>query len=219
MFHVKHSEISPEVRGFLESQLSPSGVGTIGAGLARFAELLAKHAASRGLLSKSQRDEQAIWNHILDSLQALALPAVRQVKSIIDAGSGGGLPGIPIALAKSESQVLLVERSAAKAEFLELAKTIVPVPNVRVLCREVREVYAENSDSIVIARAFLKPVAWQELVTKWSLTATWIIFATDINRSEWETAARNCGLLSKAYHEYSLPGSTAKRFVTEFGSR
>ncbi|HVA87003.1 MAG TPA: 16S rRNA (guanine(527)-N(7))-methyltransferase RsmG [Candidatus Saccharimonadales bacterium] len=61
--------------------------------------------------------------HILDSLAAVPLLKAASLDDLIDLGSGGGVPGIPIAIAMPRAHMLLVESIAKKARFLETAVT------------------------------------------------------------------------------------------------
>jgi 16S rRNA (guanine527-N7)-methyltransferase len=60
-------------------------------------------------------------DHLLDSLSAVAILREAKVRSILDLGSGGGLPGIPLAIALPDVRVLLVESVGKKARFLATA--------------------------------------------------------------------------------------------------
>ncbi len=59
--------------------------------------------------------------HLLDSLAAVPLLRSEGLTDLIDLGSGGGLPGIPIAIANPDARLLLVESVAKKARFLDTA--------------------------------------------------------------------------------------------------
>ena len=59
--------------------------------------------------------------HVLDSLSAVATLRERGIGQVLDLGSGGGLPGIPLAAALPATEVLLVEPIAKKARFLATA--------------------------------------------------------------------------------------------------
>ena len=58
-------------------------------------------------------------SHVLDSLTAVPLARDRGARAVLDLGSGGGYPGIPVATALGAERVLLVEPIAKKARFLE----------------------------------------------------------------------------------------------------
>ena len=68
------------------------------------------------------RDRDTAWTrHIVDSLTLL--PFLAGSSSVIDVGSGGGLPGIPLALVRPEDRMTLLEATGKKARFLEETKT------------------------------------------------------------------------------------------------
>jgi 16S rRNA (guanine527-N7)-methyltransferase len=92
--------------------------GPLGQALSRFLERLLETNRSFNLTAIT--DPGAAWTrHVLDSLSLL--PALRgdpTLQQIIDVGSGGGLPGLPLALALPERSFTLLEATGKKAEFL-----------------------------------------------------------------------------------------------------
>jgi 16S rRNA (guanine527-N7)-methyltransferase len=81
------------------------------------------------------RDRDEAWRKlIIDSLTVL--PALRELTEnakVVDVGSGGGLPGIPIAIARPDLLVTLIESTGKKAKFLEQCAREIPLPKVRVI--------------------------------------------------------------------------------------
>jgi 16S rRNA (guanine527-N7)-methyltransferase len=59
--------------------------------------------------------------HVVDSLAALGILEGRRVRSVVDLGSGGGFPGLPLAAALPAVRAVLVESVGKKARFLEAA--------------------------------------------------------------------------------------------------
>jgi len=111
-----------------------AGLGELGLDLS--AEQQDKLLAFRDLLLKwnkvynltALRDpEQAISHHLLDSLAIL--PHVGN-GPLLDVGSGGGLPGIPLAIAKPELSVSMVDTVQKKATFLQQAAIQLGLHNV-----------------------------------------------------------------------------------------
>ena len=76
-------------------------------------------------LTAIRTPEAAIREHVLDSLAAVPVLRGRALGALLDLGSGGGFPGIPLALALPARQALLVESVAKKAAFLSAAAGIV----------------------------------------------------------------------------------------------
>lgn len=69
-----------------------------------------------GLLSTS--DRARIDDHVADALAGLPQLVDRHVASLVDVGSGAGLPGLPLAIALPDCDIHLVESQKWKAEFL-----------------------------------------------------------------------------------------------------
>lgn len=76
----------------------------------------------------------AVDTHIADALVALRLDPVRSSRSIADLGSGAGLPGLVLAVARQDAQVALVESNRRRCEFLERAAERMGLANVEVVC-------------------------------------------------------------------------------------
>ena len=83
----------------------------------------------------SIRDPDDAWRlHIIDSLTLLpGLEGMSPSTTVIDVGSGGGLPGIPLAIARPDLSVTLLEATGKKAEFLRRCVAELPLPNVSVI--------------------------------------------------------------------------------------
>ncbi len=101
-----------------------SAAGGIGAaGLAALEDhlrlLLAWNRAIN--LTAIRTAEAAVPGHVLDSLAAVPLLRAAGVSSLLDIGSGGGYPGIPLAIALPARRALLVESVGKKARFLATA--------------------------------------------------------------------------------------------------
>jgi 16S rRNA (guanine527-N7)-methyltransferase len=90
--------------------------------------------------------------HITDSLEALALPAVRAAGRIADLGTGAGFPGLPLAVALPDAHVDLVESLGRKCAFLERAVSAAATPNAAVVCARA-EVWGARDVDVVTVRA------------------------------------------------------------------
>lgn len=101
--------------------------------LASYLDLLLEVNKSMNLTAIRERD--AAWRRlIIDSLTLLpGLDPVASKGRIIDIGSGGGLPGIPVAIARPDLDVTLLEATGKKAKFLQRCADELPLPNVTVL--------------------------------------------------------------------------------------
>jgi 16S rRNA (guanine527-N7)-methyltransferase len=102
-------------------------------------------------LTAIREPERMLRQHLLDSLAVV--PHVSG-ESITDVGSGAGLPGIPLALARPASHVTLVESNHKKSAFLRQAVIELALPNVDIREQRVETVEPRISSDVVIARAF-----------------------------------------------------------------
>lgn len=106
----------------------PGTAGVFGDGLGaavKYAEILAGAGIERGLIGPREADR--LWErHILNSAAVgeLIPPDAR----VVDAGSGAGLPGIPLALARPDLSVTLVEPMLRRTDFLREVIDILGVP-------------------------------------------------------------------------------------------
>ncbi len=79
------------------------------------------------------RDPEQAWvRHVADSLSLVPFVAEAGVREALDLGSGGGFPGIPLAIAMPEVQWTLVESVGKKARFLQETIERLGLANVRV---------------------------------------------------------------------------------------
>jgi 16S rRNA (guanine527-N7)-methyltransferase len=99
-------------------------------------------------------DPEEAWRvHVEQSLSAL--PVVERYSgSIVDVGSGGGAPGIPLASALPGREVVLLEANGRKASFLE--RTAASFPNVRVVCGRAEE-HELDRYGVAVAKALAPP--------------------------------------------------------------
>ena len=75
---------------------------------------------------------EMIGHHLLDSLAVVPHLPVREGAAVADIGTGAGLPGIPLAIARPSWQVTLNESTEKKAAFLRQAAIELSLPNVAV---------------------------------------------------------------------------------------
>ena len=105
------------------------------------------------------RDRDVAWNrHVLDSLSLVPVIEAAEARCVLDLGSGGGLPGLPLAVTMPAVRFLLLEATGKKARFLEETARGIGCDNVEGL-DERAEVVGEpgcihrDHYDIVVARA------------------------------------------------------------------
>ena len=85
---------------------------------AQFAALLGLVATEPSAITTVRDPAEGVDAHVADSLVALDLPAVRAARRVADLGSGGGFPGLALAIALPAAHVALVESVGRKCAFL-----------------------------------------------------------------------------------------------------
>ena len=101
----------------------------------------------------SLEGEEARRVHLDESLAALER-VERFTGPIVDVGSGGGAPGIPLAHALPEREVTLLEATRRKCDFLE--RWMAELPNLRVVCGRAEE-QAVDAWGVAVAKALGPP--------------------------------------------------------------
>jgi 16S rRNA (guanine527-N7)-methyltransferase len=94
--------------------------------------------------------DQMVTHHLLDSLAVL--PHLGNAGTLVDVGSGGGLPGLTFAICRPDLQVTSVEASQKKAAFQQQAKIELGMTNVGIHCGRVEAL--KGSFDVAISRAF-----------------------------------------------------------------
>lgn len=98
------------------------------------------------------RDTQRmVSQHLLDCLSVAPHVAA---ETLLDVGSGAGLPGIPLALALPDSRITLLDSNHKKAAFLRQAVTELKLGNTEVVCERAETWRPPRGFAVVISRAF-----------------------------------------------------------------
>ena len=102
-------------------------------------------------LTALKEDDQAVSHHLLDSLSIL--PFV-PTGNLLDVGSGGGTPGIPLAIARPELAVTLLDSNTKKAAFLRQAAIELGLNNIAVHSGRVEQYHPDTGFAAITSRAF-----------------------------------------------------------------
>lgn len=95
--------------------------------------------------------KKAVSVHLLDSL---ALMPFVNAERLLDVGSGAGLPGIPLAVAKPELSVTLLDSNHKKTAFLSQAVSELGLRNAKVVCQRIETWRPEERFDCIVSRAF-----------------------------------------------------------------
>lgn len=165
-----------------------------------FAQFLTTAGIERGLIGP--REGERIWErHIFNCLPVTQL--LPQNASLFDIGSGAGLPGIVIALARPDLKVTLIEPLERRVEFLKEATEGLDIEVIRGRAQDVKK-----SAEYVTARAVaplekLKKISWHLVKTGGALLAM---------KGE-SAAAEMVGVKNAVLHEIELEGIGLGRII------
>ena len=123
--------------------------------LATILELLRDEPAS---VTSVREPAEAADVHVADSLVGLEVEAVRNAGEIADLGSGGGFPGLALAVALPAVEVALVESVSRKCAFLRRAAEAAALANVTAVCSRAEEWEAGRERNDVVTARALAPL-------------------------------------------------------------
>ena len=165
-----------------------------------YADFLAGPGIERGLIGP--REAERIWErHIFNCLPITQL--LKEGSMLFDVGSGAGLPGVVIALARPDLHVTLIEPLERRVEFLKEAVEGLDIEVVRGQAQDVRSTAHYVTARAVAPLEKLKKITWHLLKTGGSLMA--------IKGKSAEEEMRN--VAKSTLHEVNLDGIELGRIV------
>jgi len=165
-----------------------------------FAHFLATAGIERGLIGP--REGERIWDrHIFNCLPVTQL--LPEGTTLFDIGSGAGLPGIVIALARPDIQVTLIEPLERRVEFLKEATEGLNIEVIRGRAQDVKKTAHFVTARAVAPLEKLKKMSWHMVKTGGALLAM---------KGE-SAAAEMVGVKNAVLHEIELEGVGLGRIV------
>jgi 16S rRNA (guanine527-N7)-methyltransferase len=222
----------------VEAQLK-AGIAALGLALPEGAEQ--KLLAYLALLDKWNRvynltavrdAERMVSHHLLDSLAAVpvfdTILAARlhpnpppegeganaglRPPAVIDVGSGGGLPGIPLAIARPDLRVTLIDSIAKKTAFLQQARAELGLANLSVVTGRVEDYTPDTRFDLITSRAF-SDLREFVMLTRHLLQPGGRWLAMKGLYPHEEAAALPSGVKVSADHALVVPGLEATRHL------
>lgn len=135
--------------------------------MATYETLLRKWQTRINLVANSTLDDTRN-RHFNDSLQILPMiPA--QARTLYDLGSGGGFPGLVLAIKRPDLSIHLIESNTKKTNFLQTVARELELDNVSIHNTRIEEMTAElPSPDVITARALASLVNIFELTAQWA---------------------------------------------------
>ncbi len=152
------SDLEKDLRGILVQGANEMGVTLVEAQITNLLGYIREFDKWNKAYNLSAiRDiRQMVARHLLDSLSVVPyfLTSKHSTDNVIDVGTGGGLPGIPLAIMFPEKKFTLLDSAGKKTRFLFHVKTLLKLENVSVENRRVEEFQPAQKFNAVISRAF-----------------------------------------------------------------
>ena len=160
-------------------------------------------------LTAMREQDKAVSHHLLDSLAVL--PFVPDGR-LLDVGSGGGMPGIPLAIARGGLAVTLLDSNSKKAAFLQQAAIELGLPNISVHCGRVEQYHPAHGFRTITSRAFSALPDFVGL-TRHLLAAdgAWLALKGVVPQDE--IAGLPAGVSIEAVHRLPVPGVDGERHL------
>jgi 16S rRNA (guanine527-N7)-methyltransferase len=156
--------------------------------------------------------------HLVDSL--LLLPAIGRARTLLDVGSGAGLPGVPLACVRRDLEVTCCDSVAKKVAFVKAVAAELDV-NVRGVA--VRAAGAPEREGLpradaVVSRALADPAEWLSLGVHYLAEGGVLLAMLGrlADRSRLEEIGRVSGLVLERLDAYELPVSRAARAIASW---
>jgi len=211
---MKYTSLPPALRGELERGLQAMQLdaSALAPPLLDYLTLLLRWNATYNLTAVRDPQEM-VTRHLLDSL---ALQPHVESGSLADLGSGPGLPGIPLALARPQLQVTLVESNGKKARFLREAVRTLGIGNARVAETRAEALDEAGRYDTITARA-LDTLAGIVAVGGHLLKPDGRLLAMKGAVPDAEAAALPPGWCVQAVHKLVVPGLAGERHLVVVG--
>jgi len=159
--------------------------------------------------------EKMLAYHVLDSLSIL--PFIHG-NDCLDIGTGAGLPGIILALAKPDTQWVLLDGNNKKTRFVQQAVITLNLKNVEVICSRIEKYQPEHYFSTIVSRAFGSLHAFYTC-SHHLLAPGGSLLAMKGPEPENEISALSAEGVSTKVTPLSVPGVTAGRTLVQIMPR
>lgn len=166
-------------------------------------------------LTRITAPDEVAEKHLVDAL--VLLPLLDGARTLLDVGSGAGLPGVPLACARRALAVTCCDSVAKKVAFVKAVAVELGVDVRGVAARAAGEPERERLPraDAVVSRALAEPAEWVPLGARYLAEggALLAMLGRDADRGRLEEIGRGSGLVLERLERYALPVSKAARAV------
>lgn len=172
-------------------------------------------------LTRITSPREAVIKHIVDSVAPWAL--FEGAATVMDAGTGAGFPGIPLAVVLPDTRFVLVDSTQKKARFVESAIADLALQNVEVAAERAEDVLRQSRFTLITARA-VAPVerALSFFAAGLKAGAQVLLYkGPDVEHElkEAETEAKQRRVRMSVVMRYDLPDSLGTRTIVRIAAQ
>jgi 16S rRNA (guanine527-N7)-methyltransferase len=163
-------------------------------------------------LTAIREPARMVTHHLLDALAVLPhLPQHERLR-VLDVGAGGGVPGLPLAIARPQWRVVLADANHKKATFLAQAGIELALPNVTAVATRVEDYAPDAPFDVVISRAFADLRTFAESSARHVADDGVLVAMKGVHPHE-ELADLPADITVIATHALAVPGLDAARHL------
>ncbi len=163
-------------------------------------------------LTALREQDKAVSHHLLDSLSILPFVPDTPDTRLLDVGSGGGMPGIPLAIVRPDLRVTLLDSNSKKTAFLQQTAIELGLNNVCVHGGRVEQYHPADGFAAIVSRAFAELADFAAL-SRHLLAADGAWLAMKGVRPDGEIARLPGGVRVEAVHPLRVPGIDGERHL------
>jgi 16S rRNA (guanine527-N7)-methyltransferase len=163
-------------------------------------------------LTAIREPERMVTHHLLDALAVLPHLPQRAGLRMLDVGAGGGIPGIPLAIARPDWHVTLVDTVHKKVAFIQQAAIELGLRNVDAQAVRVEALVPSAPFDVVISRAFADIATFAATSARHLARDGWLVAMKGVHPHE-ELAEVPPSLHVAATHALRVPGLDAARHL------
>jgi 16S rRNA (guanine527-N7)-methyltransferase len=172
-------------------------------------------------LTRITGPREAVIKHIVDSVTPW--PLFQNAATVMDAGTGAGFPGIPLAVVLPDTRFVLVDSTQKKARFVETALADLALDNVEVVAERAEDVLRQSRFTLITARA-VAPVERSLAFFAAGLkngTSVLMYKGPDVEHElkEADTEAKRRRVKMDVVMRYELPDSLGARTIVRISSK
>ncbi len=160
-------------------------------------------------LTAVREPERMMGTHILDSLSVL--PYLPTEGALLDIGTGGGLPGIPLAITTALN-VTMLDSVQKKTTFVRQAIGELELKNADVVCERIENYRPAQKFPLIISRAFAELADFVNAASPLLADGGQMLAMKGVHPHD-EIARLQAGVMVEAVHELAVPQVTGKRHL------